>query len=73
MPKKTKQLKSQSRKISESEQEELMTRAIRAALSLESNPGTLSTDIKKCPNCSCVLKTDSDRDICNNCGYSKCD
>ena len=53
MPKKTKPLKSKSRKMSKSEQEELMatmTRAIRAALSLESNPGTLSTNIKTPPN-----------------------
>ena len=75
MPKKTKPLKSRSRKMSKSEEKELMatmTRAIRAALSLESNPGTLSTNAKKCPDCSCVFKTDSSRDICDNCGHSKC-
>ena len=75
MRKQTKPLKSRSRKMSKSEEKKrmaTMTEAIRAALSLESNPGTLSTNAKKCPNCSSVLKTDSGRDICDNCGYSKC-
>ena len=75
MRKQTKPLKSRSRKMSKSEEKKRMAtaiKAIHAALSLESNPGTLSTDIKKCPDCSFVLKTESGRDICDNCGYSKC-
>ena len=75
MKKQTEPLKSRSRKMSKSEEEKLManmTEAIRAALSLESNPGTLSTNVKKCPNCSFFLKTGSSCDICENCGSSKC-
>ena len=74
MRKQTKPLKSRSRKMSKSEEKKLMatmTRAIRAALSLESNPGTLSTNIKKCPVCSFILKTESGRDVCNKCEDSK--
>ena len=75
MRKQTKPLKSKNRKMYKSEKEKLdamATRAIRAALSLDSDPETLPTNIKKCPNCSSVLKTESGRDICDNCGYSKC-
>ncbi len=53
MQKKTKPSKSKSRKMSESEKKKriaIAEKAIRAALSLESNPGTSSTNIKTPPN-----------------------
>ncbi len=70
----TKPLKSRNRRPSKSEQKKKEAAAIKAvheALGLELYPGTLSTNIKKCPDCSFALKTDSGRDICDNCGYSK--
>lgn len=70
----TKPLKSRNRKLSKSEQKKLEALAIKAiheALGQEITPGTLSTNIKKCPNCSFTLKADSGHDICDNCGYSK--
>ena len=70
----TKPLKSRNRKLSKSEQkkkEALAIKAVKEALGQEITPGTLSVNIKKCPNCSFALKTDSSRDICDNCGDSK--
>ena len=70
----TKPLKPRNRKLLKAEQkinEAAAIKAVHEALGQEITPGTLSTNTKKCPNCSFAFKTDAGRDICDNCGYSK--